>query len=320
MKEEKPNLFDLRDLNPQNKTGEQKALYWYQNPIENVRMLRTMIHQDLGTETFDATPHYPQDPKDLKVGVVIGTYGSVPYIDLNIWYLKNINHIEYILIHDDCSDEDEQLRELCKKYNDETCHISFYKTPQKMFYRQSIGSLGDQSAVVVGLNWAKQNNLDILVKISRRLVPCFNWIDDFKKLVIESDGITFSAPCKKDLFPIRTELIGFNVHAWTDSKIYTVMYNYIQMELCIYAEYWYGWISKMLDHQNFSQKYRLYEKNHHHGFNYSGYVHWTDILGNTRYSLEGRHEGVLWHMYNNKEEYLAKLYEVGLTQYKLEDL
>ena len=47
----------------------------------------------------------------------------------------------------------------------------------------------------------------------------YGTIDDFKKLVKESDGITFGSYCVKNKFPLRTELLGMNVNAWNNPYV-----------------------------------------------------------------------------------------------------
>ena len=62
------------------------SLKWYFHPNEIVRMMRTKIYDNIDLKT-DLTPNYT---KNLKIGVVIGTYGAMPYIDLGLHYLKNV--------------------------------------------------------------------------------------------------------------------------------------------------------------------------------------------------------------------------------------
>lgn len=283
----------------------QKIIAWHSEP----RRAYFQPIFEIFNEPINLTPNYN---KELKIGVVIGTYGALPYIDLQLHYLKNVNGINRILVHDDCSPQKEVLKNLCDSYK-----VDFYSTENNMWHMSCVGSLGDENCFFEGLKWAKQNKLDILVKISRRLIPCYRWIDDFKKLIKISDGLTFSSYCVKDRFPIRTECIGMNVNAWAHEKILNIMNWYIQNEFPIFAEYWYNEIAREIGHFNRSKNYlnfinRSLYKN-------SGYVMWKDILGINRYTRDERHENVLWHMNSSIEDYMQKAKEVFGEKYSLDD-
>lgn len=284
------------------------SLKWYFHPNEIVRLMRSRVLDNIDTNV-NLSPNYN---KDLKIGVVIGTCGATPYIDLGLHYLKNVNNIEKILVHDDCSFEKDELKKLCDNYN-----VDFYSTEKKLWAKACIGSLGDQNCFFEGLQWAKNNNLDILIKISRRLIPCYRWIDDFKNLVKETDGITFSSYCEKDKFPIRTECMAMNVKAWTNPYILNIMKFYLKNQFCTFAEFLMDNLAKQLDYQNFSEKYNNYKNEHKFGFTYSGYVHWYDLLGKNRYLKDDRHENVLWHMYTNEETYLEEINKIFPNKYDL---
>ena len=280
----------------------EKPMLYYFHQNEIVRIMRVRLLDSIDPQV-DLSPNYSND---LKIGVVIGTCGATPYIDLQLHYLKNINKIDKILVHDDCSSEKEQLKELCNQYN-----VDFYSTPKNLFHKACVGSIGDQSCFYEGLLWAKRNNIDILVKLSRRLIPCYKWIDDFKKLILESNGLTFSSFCTKDPFPIRTECIGMNVNAWTNNYTMNHLKSSIDNEFPLFAEYWFDAMAKQIDDQNFSEN---------HSQLYSGYVHWYDLLGTCRFNTSNRHENVLWHQYSTENDYLKKLNEIFKDKYIISDL
>lgn len=298
------------DTNIDNDLKNDISLRWYFHPNEIVRLLRAKIYENIDIN-IDLSPNYTND---LKIGVVIGTYGSVAYVNLALHYLKNVNKIDKILVHDDCSPKKDELKKLCEEYN-----VDFYSTESNMFYKTSIGSIGDQNCFFEGLKWAKENKLDILVKFSRRLIPCFEWVSDFKDLVLKSDGLTFSSYCKQDNFPIRTECIAMNVNAWTNEFVMKILNFYIKNNICVFAEFFNDEMAKQIDFQNFSEKYKNYKKENFTGYTYSGYVHWYDILGKNRYTKDDRNENVLWHMYSTPEDYLNKSNEIFKDKYKLDD-
>lgn len=282
--------------------------YFHQNEI--VRIMRTRLMEPIDPKA-DLTPHYGDD---VRVGVVIGTYGCVPQIDLQLHWLKE-NGIADVLVHDDCSPDAISLKRLCGEYG-----ADFYVTPKNMFHKACVGSIGDQNCFYEGLKWAKGKGLDVLVKLSRRLIPCCRWADDFKALVKESDGITFSSYCTKDPFPIRTECFGMNVSAWTNEFTMRHLKWTIDNGFPTFAEYWMDSMAKQLDQQNFSDRYGQWRKAHHVGQLRSGYVQWHDLLGTCRFNDVGRRSGVLWHQYSKDEDYFARLEEAFPGKYRMADL
>jgi len=288
-----------------------KSLAWVFHPNETIRLMRALQLKPIDI-SVDLTPHYKDD---IKVGVVIGTYGATPYIDLQLHYLKNVNGVEHVLVHDDCSPEKDRLKKLCSNYG-----YDFISTEKNLPHKTCIGSIGDQSCFYEGLKWAKKKGLDVLVKLSRRLIPCYKWIDDFKKLVKDSDGITFSSYCKEDLFPFRTECTGMNVDAWTCEYVLNSMKTAIDNGFIVHQEFWMGSLAKQLDWQNFSPKYEKYKKKNFTCELYSGYVHWYDLLGDNRHTADGRHKNVLWHIYTSEEEMQEALNKVFSDKYTSDEL
>lgn len=287
-----------------------RSLQWYFHPNEIMRLMRVRLFSHIDPK-LDLTPKYDSN---LKIGVVIGTYGAVPYIDLGLHYLKNVNGIQHILIHDDCSNKQEELKQIAKNYN-----VDFYSTPKNMWHKSCIGSIGDQNCFYEGLKWAKKNNLDILVKFSRRLIPCYKWIDSLKELIINSNGSTFGSYCTKDLFDMRTECLAMNVNVWNNSFTINEMHKLIINEYPNFAEFWMHDMAKILDGQNFSEKYDKWKKKHFIGYQRSGYVFWSDLLGTCRYTNNERHSDVLWHMYSKEEDYYKKSINVFNDKYTLND-
>lgn len=290
-------------------------LNWVYHPIQQVRMLRYNILQDIPINT-NLTPKYSENP---SIGVVIGTNGSVPYIDLQLHSLININGIKHILIHDDGSNEQVQLIKLINQYNSNGHKVDFYSTGTNMWHKSSVGSIGDQNCFLVGLQWAKSKNLQVLVKFSRRLIPLYNWVQPFKQLILQSDGITFSSYCYKDLFPIRTQLMGMNVKAWTNDYTIGMMKKFIKMQYPVFAQYFMDSMAKVLDHHNFSRRYENWKHQFRTGYIHSGYVHWYDIIGTCRYNEQNRHPNVLWHMYCDQSRYLQQSQKIFGNKYTIDD-
>jgi hypothetical protein len=204
---------------------------------------------------------------------------------------------------------------LCESYN-----VDFYSTEKPMFYKSCVGSIGDTNAIYEGLLWAKNKNLDILVKLSRRLIPCYEWKSKLIELAKESNASTFSSYCTKDPFNIRTECIAFNVNVWTKQYPLQCMKFTIDNELVIFAEVWFHELAKTLSGNNFNEKWLTYCKNNNFGYLHSGYAMWQDILGTCRYTDENRHIDTLWHMYNKPEDYLNELNKHVKDKYTINDL
>ena len=288
-----------------------KSLQWFLHPIETVRMMRYFQFFNSRFDNKDYSIHYSSPP---KIGVVIGTFGCTPYIDLQLHFLKNVNGINKILIHDDCSNEQNELKELAKQYN-----VDFYSTPSRMWHKDQVGSIGDTNSFYQGLLWAKDNNIDILVKLSRRLVPCYNWIKKLQQVALESDASTFGSYCTRDPFNLRTECIGMNVRAWASGYTLSNLNWVIQNEYPIFAEYWFHEMAKTLSGNNYSSKWKKYCEKHKFGYLRSGYALWQDVLGTCRYTNENRHDNVLWHMYCKPEDYFNVANQVFKDKYTLND-
>ena len=271
---------------------------FYNSPNEYVRMGRYFPHIFYNyAENKKIKPNY----ENINLGVVISTFGSFDYIKLHLINLKK-NNISNILVVDDFSNEKDDLKKLCNEFN-----VDFICTPRKFPYKQCVGSNGDTAGFYYGLKWAKEKNVNLLVKFSRRLIPLFDWTKNLFKLAKESDAITFSSYCEKDLFNIRTECIGMYVPAWSESYILNSIANNLNNDIIVFAEYWFHEIAKILSYRNCSKKWYDFEKQQNLGYQRSGYALWLDILGTNRYNKNNRNEHVLWHMFNSEDEYLRIL-------------
>lgn len=141
-------------------------------------------------------------PNKPSIGLVIGTHGSPAYVHLFLESAKQYFPIP-ILIHDDCSNKQAELKELAKQYG---CDFSSNSE------RFNHGS-GDITVFSEGLSWAK--NLDILVKMSRRFIPFFDWRPSLIETALKSQHITYTNHCEYFKFDIRSECVGMYVPEWT---------------------------------------------------------------------------------------------------------
>jgi hypothetical protein len=287
-----------------------KSEQWYFHPNEIVRMLRYYQLNMKFDNTVDYTPKYSEHP---SLGVVIGTYGSVPYIDLQLHYLVNVNGIKNVLVCDDCSDKQTELKQLCDSYG-----VDFYSSQKKLFNKEYVGSVGDTNVFYEGLKWAKNKNIELLVKLSRRLIPCKEWKTEFLNLVKCSDATTFGSYCTKDPFNFRTECVGMHVDTWYSSYPMQCLKFTIENELCIFAEFWFHELAKTLSGNNYSEKWLKYIQENKFGYLRSGYAHWYDISGTCRFNSDNR-TNVLWHQFSSTDDYYNKCLEIFGTKYQKED-
>ena len=285
---------EFKNLPEENK----RALMWYFHPNETVRMLRYFQLTTKLDSTLDMSPNYPENP---TVGVVIGTYGSIAFIELQLYYLIIVNKIRNVLIYDDCSPQQNELKLLAQKYN-----VDFYSTQKPMFCQEDIGSLREQNIFFQGLLWAKQKGIDILVKLSCSLIPCDNWVDNLIKLAKQTDAVAFTSWCEKDQFNCRTQGIALSVNVFSQQyPLYNFQYL-IENNICVFAEYWMHELIKTISYQNKSEKWKNYIENNNFGYKHSGYAIWQDFLGTNRYNTDNRSIKTLWHMYSSASDYLAE--------------
>lgn len=278
------------------------------HPNELVRLLRYFVRPQMDP-AIRLTPDYPAAP---TLGVVISTFGSIPYLDLNLHYLVNVNRLR-VLIHDDSSPQREELIALCQRY---APNVDLYITSERMWHKAKVGVLGDTNAFLVGLQWARQNNFDLLLKLSRRFVAISEFADKLKRLAVESDGFTFGNYCDLDAFPLRTECVAMCVRAWSHEFPMNQLSSMIHYRLPVFAEYWFNDLARMLAYANASEKYRRYADAHRIGAAHEGFVKWEDLLGASRYDAN---PGALWHSANRVEDYYDASRRVFGDRYTLDD-
>jgi hypothetical protein len=156
------------------------------------------------SELLPKTDRYFTDNPTL--GIVIGTFAAIPYVHLHLEARRRFYPNVPVLVHDDFSPAQAELRQLCKEYAVDFETDAFRFEPCK----------GDLAAMACGLLWAKERSLQILVKMSRRFVPVSNWTDSLKSLAVESQYPTFSHETTTFGFGFRTECVGFAVMPWID--------------------------------------------------------------------------------------------------------
>jgi len=228
-------------------------------------------------------------PADPRIGLVIGTHGCLAYIHLFLESAKrNFPHIP-ILISDDCSSQRVGLFNLCEQYG-----AHFFSNASRRGH-----FAGDVSSFVNGLEWAKKENLDLLVKMSRRFIPLYDWTKNFKELAVLTQSATYSNECKHYSFTFRSECVGMHVDSWYDEKesIVRIMHPKIFVEHEIHT------IAKKIESKT-NSNYKNSQLSR-----YFGYVKWDDIGVNRHV----KNPNFLWHYYCSSKVYLDKSAEYGLN-------
>jgi hypothetical protein len=141
-----------------------------------------------------------------SVGLVIGSYGVPAYMHLQLASWKRLYPTIPLLIHDDSSDECDQIAELCKIYG-----ASFYKTEKREGHQE-----GDLSAYIKGLEFGEANKVDIMVKFSRTWIPLINFVPILQQVAYETQYATFSNHCESCGFRFRTECVGLHVPTYVE--------------------------------------------------------------------------------------------------------
>jgi hypothetical protein len=136
--------------------------------------------------------------------------------------LKHYQCVDDILVFDDCSSEAARLKELADTYSSD-----FAQTMERQGHHP-----GDVCAFITGLLWAKEKNLDYLVKISRRFIILDDWMTELLKILIkEKTETTVSFPLHtrrrgQKVRCISTCWIALHVDSWCDNMLDDIRHVY----------------------------------------------------------------------------------------------
>jgi len=241
--------------------------------------------------------------RPLRIGMVIGTFSAVPYIHLQMEarnrYYPNIP----VLVHDDCSGRTGELADLCKTYG-----VAFESNATRLPHH-----LGDLSAFVGGLSWAEAQQLDLLVKVSRRWLFRMNWVPDLERLAIASQYSTFSNWTSSYAFGFRTECMAMSVVHWSTPQIRRAISDAISQRNHVFVEnYLHQFaIAQESANCNVADAWRL---RHPTQPERAGYAAW-DLMGTDRCRKEPSR---LWHDSDAAADYLHLANSWNL-KYSIED-
>lgn len=153
-------------------------------------------------------------PPCSKLGAVIGTYGTPQYIDVQLKSLRKVQGDIPILVIDDHSPQWEEVAILSRKHKAE-----FIVNEARLNHWA-----GDLNVFRKGLIWAKENNIDLLLKLSRRRIVYKSIVQELLNLANQTYklGISFysnPAYLRCDVWPENiwcdTSLMALKVEPWT---------------------------------------------------------------------------------------------------------
>lgn len=231
------------------------------------------------------------------IGLVIGTFAAVPFIHLQLESRKRNYPNLPLLVHDDGSHLQKELRELCRRYNADFAS----------FERRSNHFVGDLAAFVAGLEWAREKKLDLLVKFSRRFIPFFNWLPELQELAFMTQYATYSSRCVNHGFGFRTECVAMHVQSWFDSGAVEQIREQVLANQGCFVEKFIHDLARNVHLLNCEQN-REYEKFGGKPEQVAAYGDWL-LSGIGRYVPRPR---VLWHNYAGAADYARKAQDFDL--------
>lgn len=243
------------------------------------------------------------DTPQPSLGLVIGTFAAVPYIHLQLESRARNYPDLPVLVHDDGSPLQAELRDLCQRYKAD------FVTSE----RRHPHFVGDMAAFVAGFDWAGEKKLDLLVKFSRRFIPMFNWLEDLQELAFITQYATYSSRCVDYGFGFRTECVAMHVQSWFENHAVDRIRELVITEQGCFVEKFIHDLARNV-HQHNCEENRRYEKLGSKPEPVGAYGDWL-------LSGIGRHTprpNLLWHNYASPSDY-AKLAQKYCLKYNEAD-
>jgi hypothetical protein len=256
-------------------------------------------------------------PPDPKIGVVIGTYGSIPFVELGLIALDaEPNRLTFsVLVHDDGSDDFGRLSEIAASWGAAAC------TPGRRLSKPGESMVGDMSAFAMGLEWGSVHGIDILVKFSRRWIVSRPWVDGLRELAHNTQYATYSSVDMMCGLGFRSECCALHVPSWMESGAYDKLRAQIATgEQPVHglvggAEGWYHELARSVHRRahpdpNDRSDLCAYTEGHFtRSEPWSGYGMWP-MMGLSR---KQRIPGVLWHNSCSAADYAELARSFGLS-------
>lgn len=256
-------------------------------------------------------------PENPSIGLCVATHSAVSYVHLNLEAAKRHEPDLPILVHDDSSDKQAELKALCADYGAE-----FTSTPFRL-----IPTLGDLSAFVAALRWGHEKGIDIVVKCSRRFIVNKPWVDGLRDLMVNTQYCTASGADCHFFFGFRSEWVAMHVPSYVASGAYAEMEAAVlrNQPYDSLPEAWYHhrardvhqWAHNPVDFISHADNVDdpqcdllvRSEKGFPRPGNYDGFVWYAGLLGLAR---SQKINGVLWHDSHTPEDYYKLSTEFGL--------
>lgn len=226
-----------------------------------------------------------------RIGLVVGTFAAIPYVHLHLEARRRLYPKVPMLLHDDCSPHGAALEELCAGYG-----VEFASTATRF-----PSCKGDLSAMATGFVWAREKEVDLLVKMSRRFIPLIPWAADLAALALRAQYATYSSWTTSFDFGFRTECVGFAVQEWLALGLFDEIVAAILAPKTPFVE---GFIHNLARHAAVRNLISARTFDAEIGARpgcRNGYAPWP-FLGTDRCA---RNERFLWHDSAQLEEYAA---------------
>jgi hypothetical protein len=272
----------------------------------------------------------------MNLGIVVGTCGTPAFIHLHLEISKRL-YPEKILVVDDDSSESETIKNLCEEYNANFLPKTGLKTSfdgailkvcinckkEKLTINNICEDcnrhfLGDISLTASGLRWAKNNNVSLLVKFSRRFIPLYDWRQELLRIAYSTNYPAYTSWDEDSKFGFKTEAVAYTVNDWIKYGAVDIMEDCkpALAESFMWANCLRLFDIKKINEQKFSfDKFGSIDPYWHLIKNYQlGYGQWF-IAGTAR---SQRLNWRLWHHTNTPADYLALANSLGINNYREE--
>ncbi len=235
-----------------------------------------------------------------RMGLVISTFGAAPYIHLQLEaWRRNCRDLP-VLVIDDCSTEQAQLRALCNQYG-----VDFVSNEVRAGH---FG--GDMKAVITGFEWAQKKGVELMVKFSRRWIPLLPWQDGLTEIAQKSQFSTYTGSCPVWGFRFRTEAVALHVGSWLRYGGLEFIREYTDTGTFSIVE-WVFHQSVKAVYENRCTGNRAYEAVNPNPQELELCGYWP-LLGTGRHDPQA---SVLWHLWSKPHEYLRALQQWGINDY-----
>jgi hypothetical protein len=242
-----------------------------------------------------------------SIGLVIGTYGGLPFVHLHLECWRRLYPHIPVLVHDDGSPDQDRLRELCTAYG-----ADFTSNPERLGHQH-----GDMSVFSQGFQWARDRHLDILAKMSRRFLFLVDWTESLQNLAWQTQYETFGNICGPLHRYTRTECIAFCVDPWSGSGAADAVRAMsldpspfpAQVEWLIHqlASSLHGHVKSIFCEE--------WERAHLNAANRFPFGAW-DLMGDHR---DDDQPHLMWYCFRSPQDYARLARDFGLCDYSLEE-